>query len=402
MKRLYSYLRIAILVLLVLLITMSSHPVIVARSHNVGFENGTILSRYIVLVFALLFLLCLNVRSFWESPFIRKSILLLFLVFFAYLCTFSFFDSNEMYGDIRAIVICLIAVMIGWQLDLSRNYFIFIVLLFSALTVFVGLMQIRTNIGGFVIEDQYLTQHKNALGAMLATSLIIFILVFINTKRTHWWRWLFVGMAVLTFVVMLTTRARSAVLASIIVSLFIFYLKNKKAGRNFLVYIVMICALVGLIILILPSGAKDFIYSSFTQNQGDDITSGRMWRNIAAIDFILEHPLFGNLNQGYHIAQIHNFPLITMYKYGLLFALPIMIIYIMIVVYAVKKSIQYKHFGVYSIGFITMLVPYIISMAEPTMPFGPGTAMIFNFLLFGIALRQTFNTHDTDVTCRPQ
>ena len=44
--------------------------------------------------------------------------------------------------------------------------------------MYVGLMQIKTFIGGFTIEDQYLTAHKNALGVMLATSLVLFILFF--------------------------------------------------------------------------------------------------------------------------------------------------------------------------------------------------------------------------------
>lgn len=389
MKRLYSLFRIAVLVLLIVLITMSSHPIIVIRSRGIGLENGTILSRYIVLVFGVLFALCFNVRSFLKSSFVRESLWLLFFVFFAYLCINSFFGSRIMFGDLRAISICLLAVLIGWQIDLNRNHFIIIVLLFSILTVYVGLMQIRTNIGGFIIEDQYLTQHKNALGAMLATSLILFIQVFLNIDKTHKWRWLLVGMAVFTFVIMLTTRARSAMLSSLIVLMIIYYLRTKRNIESFLISFVLLGVFIGIILLVVPSVIKDFVYNSFTQNQGDDITSGRMWRNIAAINFIWEHPLFGNLNQDIHIAQIHNYILITIYKYGLLFALPVLILYFKIVVFSIKRSFQSKQLDLYSIGFVNMIVPYIISMAEPTMPFGPGTAMIFNFFLFGVALRKS-------------
>lgn len=389
MKKFYLIFRLAILVVLVFLITMSSHPEIVMRSKSVGLESGTILSRYIVMVFGLLFVLCFNIKSFIRSSFIRKSLLLLFLILYAYLCTFSFFGSKVMMGDFRAIGICIVAVMIGWQINLNRKSFVFIVLLFSALTMYVGLMQIRTFIGGFSIEDQYLTAYKNALGAMLATSLVLFMLVFCNTDRTHWWRWLYVGMMIFTFVIMLTIRARAAMLASIIVLLIIYYLYNKKGGKNFVITVLAMFVLMVLIIVVFPSSAKEFIYDSFTQNQGDDITSGRMWRNIAAIEFILEHPLFGNLNQGIHIAQIHNYPLITLYKYGLLFALPILILYFMIIIHAIKRSFRNKEFDIFSIGYVAMFIPYIISMAEPTMPFGPGTAMIFNFFLFGVSLRNT-------------
>lgn len=398
MKKLYSAFRLIILVLFVFLITMSAHPKIVMRSKGVGLESGTILSRYIEIVFGVLFVLCLNIKSFLKSSFIRRSLLLLFIILFAYLCTFVFFNSRVMMGDFRAIGICIVAIMIGWQISLNRKSFVFVVLLFSALTVYVGFMQIRTFIGGFNIEDQYLTAHKNALGAMLATSLVLFMLVFCNTDRKRWWRRIYVCMMIFTFVVMLTIRVRAAMLASIIVLLMVYYLNNKKGGKSFVITVLAMCVLIGLIIVVLPSSAKEFIYNSFTQNQGDDITSGRMWRNIAAIEFIMEHPFFGNLNQGIHIAQIHNYPLITLYKYGLLFALPILILYLMIIVHAIKRSFRYKEINMFSIGYIAMFIPYIISMAEPTMPFGPGTAMTFNFFLFGVSLRNTYEISDASTT----
>lgn len=187
-------------------------------------------------------------------------------------------------------------------------------------------------------------------------------------------------------------------LASIIVLLIVYYLTNKKGGKNFLITVLATFVLIGLILVVLPSGAKEFIYNSFTQNQGDDITSGRMGRNIAAVGFIMDHPLFGNLNQGIHLSQIHNYPLITLYKYGLLFALPIIILYFMIIVRAVKSSFRNKEFSIFSIGYVAMFVPYIISMAEPTMPFGPGTAMLFNFFLFGVSLRNTYGIIDPPKT----
>ncbi len=46
-------------------------------------------------------------------------------------------------------------------------------------------------------------------------------------------------------------------------------------------------------------------------------------------------------------------------------------------------------FNVFNAGYFALLIPFIISMAEPTYPFGPGTATVFNFILFGVALRDT-------------
>lgn len=76
MKKLFIIFRLTILVLLIIFISMSSHPEIVLRSKCVGLESGTILSRYVVIVFGLLFVLCFNIKSFIRSSFIRTSLLL--------------------------------------------------------------------------------------------------------------------------------------------------------------------------------------------------------------------------------------------------------------------------------------------------------------------------------------
>lgn len=78
-----------------------------------------------------------------------------------------------------------------WLANKFKSIIYFFMLLFSALTMYVGFMQIKTLIGGFTIEDRYLTAHKNALGVMLATSLVLFILVISNTNRKRWWRGVF-------------------------------------------------------------------------------------------------------------------------------------------------------------------------------------------------------------------
>ena len=123
MKKLDIIFRLTVIVLLVFLISMSSHPEIVLRSKCVGLESGTNLSRYVVIVFGLLFVLCFIIKSFIRSPFIRTSLLMLFLILFTYLFTFSFFSSNIMWGDFRAIGICIISIIIGWQICLNRKYF---------------------------------------------------------------------------------------------------------------------------------------------------------------------------------------------------------------------------------------------------------------------------------------
>ena len=144
------------LLLLVFLITISSHPTIVDISRAAGMKSGTILSRYIILVFAGLFLMCLNVKSMLKPKMIRVCWFMWVCIVVYYLITFAAFGSKSMMGDIRSIAICLVAIMIGWQLDLDEKKLKIVLIAFSGLILFVGLMQVFVNVGGFVIRDQYL------------------------------------------------------------------------------------------------------------------------------------------------------------------------------------------------------------------------------------------------------
>ena len=172
--------RFFVLLLLVLLITLSSHPTIVEVSRAAGMESGTILSRYIILVFALLFLVCFNLQSMLKPRIVRVCWFLFIFIVLFYMITFAVYGKRTMMADIRSIGICLVALMIGWQLDLDERRYRLLLLTFSGFTLFIGLMQVITNVGGFQILNQYHVDNKNSLGVMLTTSSIVFLLLGLN------------------------------------------------------------------------------------------------------------------------------------------------------------------------------------------------------------------------------
>jgi len=143
--------------------------------------------------------------------------------------------------------------------------------------------------------------------------------------------------------------------------------------------------------LVIPESAKQYVVNSFVQNQEADITSSRMSRNRAGLSFISDHPLFGNLNVDAEMDWIHNYPLLKLFQYGFVFAFPIMMLYLYLLFYSVVKTSICNNRNNYNIGYFALLVPFVVSMAEPTLPFGPGTATLFNFILFGMATRNTYN-----------
>ena len=376
-----------VLLLLVLLITISSHPTIVDLSRAAGMKSGTILSRYIILVFAGLFVMCLNVKSMLKPNLVLVGWVLWIWIFLYYLITFSLFGHKNMMGDVRSVAICLIAIMIGWQLDLDVKKLRVLLIVFSSLILFVGLMQVFTNVGGFIILSQYETDNKNSLGVMLVTAAVVFVFMGLNTNRSGV-KVLFFAGTVLMLAVLLTIRARAATLTSGLMVLYILYERFK--GKNFIWYFLAGIVIFVIIYLILPGSVKDFVYNSFFQNyEGGDITSGRAGRNKAALEFLSYHVLLGNLNQGVDVGWIHNYPLNRTFEFGIIFVVPIIVLYLYFLIITIQKTIKSDNRNNYNVGYYALLIPFIISMVEPTFPFGPGTATVFNFLLFGVALRNT-------------
>ena len=295
-----------------------------------------------------------------------------------------------MMSDLRYIGACLAAVMIGWRISLDDKKFRNVLLAFSLLTLFVGLMQILTNLGGFVILDQYLTDNKNALGVMLSTSAVIFLFLWSRKTNTRLSNIIWLGLLLTTFVVLLTIRARTSTLTTILVLLYYYYLRISH--KHIIIYIIFSLFFILTLFLFSPDFIKDYIYNSFFQSyEGGDVTTGRIERNIIALDFLSDHLFLGNLDQNIVVEQIHNYPLNRLFEFGIFFFIPIIAVYLYLLYYAVKGSLISSDINFRDIGYFLLLVPFIVSMAEPTFPFGPGTATLFNFILFGMALQHSIH-----------
>ena len=167
---------------------------------------------------------------------------------------------------------------------------------------------------------------------------------------------------------MLTVRARAATLTIGLMLLYILYERFK--GKDFFAYLIMGLFLAVVVYVFIPNSVKEYVYNSFTQNYEDkDVTAGRAGRNAAALDY----------------------PLNRTFEFGIVFVIPILLLYLYLLFQAIIKTIRTNSRNNYNLGYYLLLIPFIISMAEPTFPFGPGTATVFNFLVFGASLRNSDN-----------
>lgn len=380
-----NYLKNCALVVLLLAIGLSYHPTIIRMSRMAGYESGTILSRYIVVLFCFVFIvsICTPGFSILKSKIIRTTILSLLLIGITGLTAIAFFGNSQVVADLKSLLIVLGAIIIGMRLTPSRRLLLILFLAFSVSVLFSGFSQVLINIGGFRIEDQYLADAKNSLGALLASVSIISLFVAHDT-RSRIVRFFSAICTILGILLILVIRARMAFVTSIVVILLFFYLRSRS--QHFLVTVLILFPVLLFIYYLLPGSVFDFIDASMTSGtQAYDFTSGRIATYKEALAIFLNNPLMGNIRQTEHIAWVHNYPLLKLSSFGLLFSWPVLVLYCYFLWQVISRSFHYKDLT--SFANLFLLVPFIISMAEPTFPFGPGTVTVFNFIIFGMADR---------------
>lgn len=382
---LIGILRYILLYILIFIIAISYHPSIVNISRAEGFESGTILSRYIIIIFGALFALSINF-TFLKNKLIRFFALFLVLIFVTAFFVMAFYGNSKMLSETRDIVLCLCAILIGWQLRPSPAGLERLALFFSAVVLFSGIMQVMVNIGGFQIEDLYLINAKNSMGALLATSVVSCSIVTFSGKEKII-RLIALAFAVLGLVIILTVRARAALLAIVIV-FFLLYYSYTKNIRHIAFGILGIVALF-LLLPLVPDQISSYVYDSiFSGTQGDDVTSGRLSLYRDALLFLNtgDNLVLGDIYQTNDIGGwIHNYALLQVYQFGIFYSLPILILYIYLFVFMIQGALK-STFSVINSGFSIVLVLDLISLLEPTFPYSPVTVTCINYVILGITL----------------
>ena len=376
-----------LLLLLSFLVTLSYYP-FVAGSEVAGVLHATI---------AVVFLLLFGFSQLDKQPFSSRTVnicwILLGLVAISGLIVYAWFGNAGMKSEIRSILIPLCALMVGWQLKMDDNRLMGLILVFTLGIIVVGVSLIFLQGSGFSISETYFADQKNAVGPMMATAAIMCAGMAFGASGKRRVFLLIAGIALALFcvVMILTIRARAALLAAVaVIALMLFQrYKNKYLLLSFWGAIILVVA----VFLILPQSIKQYVYQSLFAGFSGDITSGRMLRNQQALQVLAENPLFGQLLNAREVGIVHNYPLIQVLNYGLLMAAPLMALYFYLL-FADIKAIATKGISTMrNVGFYALLAVFVVSMFEYSFPYGPGTTTVMNFILFGIALQNNQQNH---------
>lgn len=333
-------------------------------------------------------------KDFLSFKYFRLIVLFLLVSLFYGMVCDAFFDNKEYYRELRDMAIALVALCIGYNVKMTDRFFIAFFLLYGAILVFYSsASQISTNIGGFIITDDYKIPSKNAIGAMLASFVAASLPILISKKLKGVLQVGLIFLLLSAIVVLVTIRARASTMTvffTILIFIIVVFrnrnIEYQKTKRNILIIGIVLLVLIP-VLSVLFQTIGNYIYNSLFQNVEGDVTTGRMIRNRRALEFISEHLLYGRLGTNVTLDWVHNYFLRLLSDYGLLFGLPLIVSYVFFLIKIIRRFFSPKVLSFYSFGYWAVIPPIMLSFVEPLFPFSPGTAVFFSYVLLGYSLK---------------
>lgn len=366
-----------------------------AFSNVVLFERGNNpLSRYLTLLTVLTFVVYFNFQAWKKNRFI--------IVFFIYALIIGLVgfvldqaDVSSLYrAEAQSIITSFVFFLIGFSSGIKLTYkqIVGLIFIYAIIVGYAVYLQLLQHAGGLVIVDQYIGYGKNTLGVMCASLCIALLIVHLSSKGKN----IKIISLVLYFVIFTLTlflRARSSYIFVLVISLIIVYRQFKSNGSVQKYVLLVIGALLTVIFFIFTDYIEmlfDLIWDSFTRNRDmEDLSSGRIYRNEIGISMIKRNPLFGNLVLQRNMdVDIHNYFLRQLSSFGIIGSLPILLLYLQLMILVVKRFLK-TPLNIQALGYGVFFVQIFSSMIEPTFPFGPGTGVLFSYIMLGYSVCQS-------------
>ena len=368
--------KIAITLLYVLLaaVFVSYIPMIYLTSLYDVFSLG------IMGVMALLVLITVFRSSFLKNRFLSA----VFVVIAFLVIEFALFQVGHLnynLDDVRQIIIVFLCMIVGYTISMTELQLSRMSLFYVVGSILLGLYAIIFYTGSFSFGgDRNLITGKNQIGGMVAVGGAIATYFYLTFEKR---KGMFFALALLAFFVSAILRDRSAFVAFIFFAV-VLSLKQFPFYKVGLVLIAML-----LFYLLFKSTIDNFFIDSLIGRGSfdiEDLSTGRSARNEMGIQYLLSHFWEGELQRSANIPWIHNYLLLRLVRYGV-WSMFFILVYLMFVVKIIKEYFRNKDLQFGKIGFFIPIIPFFISLLEPSYPFGPGTVQVFVYLLFGQALQ---------------
>jgi len=357
--------------------------------NNEGLYKTFRIVNYVL--FGSLFFLTFNIKKigYLRVLFVYSVVLYIFLIE-----TLLFLDLGFKidFDDILQLSIPFIAILIGYNINISAKRYSNCLIIYCIAALMLSVYSVIYFIGSFTILDQYMVEHKNELGAILSNSgAILMSMIFLkDISKYKKIRLILYGAIICSCLLVLRARAAFTALLFCFLVVEWLFLKNKKNGFLIIGIIIITAAILYVYgALTIPSFLNDFFLGSNDLSDLDTISTGRIDRNIAALKFIFDYPMFGQLTTSFYLEWVHNYVLLKVSQYGLVGSFPLLCLYFYLIWTIISKISKIKEIRTEHFGYIVMIIPIIISLFEPSFPYGPGSVQVIAFFMFGYSMKNS-------------
>lgn len=296
------------------------------------------------------------------------------------------------FNDVLQLSIPFIAILIGYNINISPKKYLNILILYCLAALMLSVYSVFYFIGSFTILDQYMVDSKNALGAILSTSAAIIMCAIFLKDISKYRKIRLIIYGTIICACLLVLRARAAFVALLFCFLVFMWLLIKNKRNRYLLFGIIILTVAVLYLygaLNIPSGLNSFFLGANDLSDLNQVSTGRIDRNIAALNFIYDYPMFGQLTTSYYLDVVHNYVLLKVSQYGLIGSFPLLCLYFYLVWTIITKILKIQEFKIEHFGYIVMIIPIIISLLEPSFPYGPGSVQVIVYFMLGYSLKNS-------------
>lgn len=324
--------------------------------------------------------------TFFSSHFLKNRFLLAVSIIIAFLIIeFAVFSVGHLrynIDDVRQIIIVFLCMIVGYKICMTDSQLSRMGLIYIIGSILLGLYAIVFYTGSFSFEgDRNLITGKNQIGGMVAVGGAMATYFYLTSKES---KKLFLVLSLFSFFVSAILRDRSAFVAL----LFFVVLISFKQFQYYKVILVLIVML--LLYFFFKSSIDNFFINSLI-GRGDidinELSTGRAERNEMGIQYLSSHFWDGELQMNADIPWIHNYLLLRLVRYGV-WSFFFIVVYFSFILKMIKEYYRNKRLDVNKVGMFLPIIPFFVSLLEPSYPFGPGTVQVFVYVFFGYALQK--------------
>lgn len=348
--------------------------------------NNVTLYNYVkVAVFGLLLFLSLSTAFYKALK--HKFVSRFFVITLITGVMLFFFYSIGMrikWGDLVSILIVCWMMCIGYCSSFEDREIDFLLVFYGILSSLLGIYSMFYYVGSVSLADyMYAVDTKNMVGQLVATSGIGVIIALSFSQRFRWVKLALIGAAIILLFVL---RCKTALVAFLLFGVFFLW---KAFNSTWIVFFMIVGVFA---IIVFYSNIIAFFEVVFVGTKDimdlNDLSSGRLERNVEGIAFFISNPIFGEMTTPPEVENIHNYILKRMVAYGV-FSIPFIVLYFYNLIRLIKEwlGIGARIKELRMTGLLMLMIPFFSSLVEPSAPFGPGLIQLIPFFFYGITLK---------------